>query len=192
MTEGPEGGVCIVRITPEVEKAIADSVQRALSAALPATITAITASLQTSLAETIRNASSHECIMNLPQEWVDEIGHLVGVVVDLGEGDIRRGAEIVRKHHLWTKWRTEPERAERYESNHKRITELGYDGQTFKRSLLNFLAAALLGALAAGVGAHFKGMSDQKAPVYYINPTPAPTAAPAAQLPAGAIHGGNP
>ncbi len=177
--EGAEGQLCIVRITPEVEKAIAEAVQRSLSAALPATITAISASLQTTLSETIRKASSHECIMDLPPEWVDEIGHLVGVVVDLGEGDLRKGAESVRRHHQWLKWRTEPERAERYEANHKRVTEMGQDGQTFKRSLLTALAAALIGALAAGVGAHFKGMSDQKAPVYYINPAPAPAQAPA-------------
>ena len=171
MTE-QDGGVCLVRITPEVEKAIADAVQRALAAALPATVAAITASLQTTIAETIRKASAHECIMDLPEEWVREIGHLVGVVADIGDGDLRKGAEEVRKHHLFLKWRTDPSRAEDYKANHDLAGELRRSIKLYRNLFLGAMATALAGGLIAAVSAYRQPTLPPVPSGYYYLPAP--------------------
>lgn len=152
-----EGTQTLVRMTPEVERAIRDSVKEAVQAAitqtLPPAVTAVTSALQASLSETIRQAVAmkHECVFDLPPEWQGEIGHLVGMVVDMGGGDLRRGIERLREHHLWLKWRTDPERAEEFKVNHETVQAARKNARTWRGVVVVAALTILTGAVLSGL-----------------------------------------
>lgn len=43
----------------------------------------------------------HQCRFQFEDQEVRQIEHVVGMVKDLGNGSIDRGAEVIRKHHDW-------------------------------------------------------------------------------------------
>lgn len=48
------------------------------------------------LDKTLSRITSHQC--PIPEDAAPELRHLLGVLVDLGEGDMRKGIEVVRDH----------------------------------------------------------------------------------------------
>lgn len=36
----------------------------------------------------------------VPKEVAEELGHLCGVLEDMGDGNVRRGIEVMREHHI--------------------------------------------------------------------------------------------
>ena len=41
----------------------------------------------------------HTC--PIPKDKADEISHMLGVIVDVGDGDLRKGVENIREHHIF-------------------------------------------------------------------------------------------
>ena len=39
----------------------------------------------------------------IPKDKADEISHMLGVIVDVGDGDLRKGVENIREHHTFIK-----------------------------------------------------------------------------------------
>ena len=46
-------------------------------------------------------ASQHRCRFDVPEDSVREVGHVMGMLRDVGGGDCAKGIEAVRENHKW-------------------------------------------------------------------------------------------
>lgn len=63
--------------------------------------------------------ADHPCRYDLSPQQLD---HLIGMVSDVGDGDLRKGVERLRANHQWLRWRTEERRSEEYLNNHELVS----------------------------------------------------------------------
>ena len=99
---------------------------------------------------------SHPCRFDIDPK---EIDHLIGVVIDLGDGSLREGIETLRHNHLWLRDRREKERDKEYSANHVMMTKIREGSESMISTVANGLAWAIIVGLAilAGVGLNNKG-----------------------------------
>lgn len=95
----------------------------------------------------------HPCRYRPAPETVD---HVFGMLADIGDGDTRRGVEVVRRIHTWAAKRIEHE--EEFSANHKFVTKLRTVGGGVMSQVLamSIWAGVALGMLALALTAAFK------------------------------------
>lgn len=49
----------------------------------------------------VRDVADHSCRFTVTDEQADQMSHMMGVYHDLGDSDIARGIECIRKNHEW-------------------------------------------------------------------------------------------
>lgn len=106
-----------------------------------------------------KGLGDHPCRYLLDPRTVD---HVMGMLSDIGDGDLRRGVEIVRENHKWICNRLEKDKE--YTANHGFVSKLRGASEN---TLMRFVSLALLGILvvtAVGVfgffAAHFSSMAQ--------------------------------
>lgn len=75
-----------------------------------------------------------------------ELDHVIGMISDLGDGDLRRGVELIRENHRRVNMRFDPELDEEYTANHKWVSSVRAVSNT---TLSKFLGMAFLGLMVA-------------------------------------------
>lgn len=100
--------------------------------------------------------SDHPCRYDVCPKDVD---HIVGMILDIGKGDLRAGIECLRQHHLWMIDRLE--RDEEFAANHEAISGLRSVTRTFGEKVAHaamwvimFLCAFALVALGTSKGGY--------------------------------------
>lgn len=109
------------------------------------------------IVEAVKTAlGSHPCRFDIDPK---ELDHLIGVVIDLGDGSLREGIETLRHNHLWLRDRREKERDKEYTANHVMMTKIRDGSQSLITTIAKGLAMAIIIGLAvlAGIGLNSKG-----------------------------------
>ena len=47
------------------------------------------------------DAHGHQCSLNLDTSEIKQINHAVGMMTDLGDGELRKGIELIRENHQY-------------------------------------------------------------------------------------------
>lgn len=53
-----------------------------------------------------------------------QLDHVIGMLTDVGDGDLRRGVEVVRVNHKWVMSRVDEERDAEYTANHELVSAI--------------------------------------------------------------------
>lgn len=74
------------------------------------------------IVEAVREAlADHPCRYELSPQQMD---HVVGMLTDIGDGDLRRGVEIVRVNHKWVMDRAADAKGAEYSANHELVSAI--------------------------------------------------------------------
>lgn len=104
--------------------------------------------------EAVREAlADHPCRYELSPQQVD---HVVGMLTDIGDGDLRRGVEIVRVNHKWVMDRAADAKDAEYSANHELVSAIRRGMGSVGMHLAKGVAWAVVTALAVLVWIGFK------------------------------------
>jgi hypothetical protein len=104
--------------------------------------------------EAVREAlADHPCRYELSPQQVD---HVVGMLADIGDGDLRRGVEIVRVNHKWVMDRAADAKDAEYSANHELVSAIRRGMGSVGMHLAKGVAWAVVTALAVLVWIGFK------------------------------------
>lgn len=108
-------------------------------------------------------ALHRECrFRNIPPEWERGVEHVVGVIHDIGGGDIDHGAEILRDHHKALR----DINVEELKTHCKRMTKMQCLYENVGHRLASFLTVSLVGlilsAIALGALTYFLELVGKK------------------------------
>jgi replication-associated recombination protein RarA len=106
------------------------------------------------IVEAVREAlADHPCRYELSPQQVD---HVVGMLADIGDGDLRRGVEIVRVNHKWVMDRAADAKDAEYSANHELVSAIRRGMGSVGMHLAKGVAWAVVTALAVLVWIGFK------------------------------------
>lgn len=106
------------------------------------------------IVEAVREAlADHPCRYKLSPQQVD---HVVGMLTDIGDGDLRRGVEIVRVNHKWVMDRAADAKDAEYSANHELVSAIRRGMGSVGMHLAKGVAWAVVTALAVLVWIGFK------------------------------------
>ena len=106
------------------------------------------------IVEAVREAlADHPCRYKLSPQQVD---HVVGMLTDIGDGDLRRGVEIVRVNHKWVMDRAADAKDAECSANHELVSAIRRGMGSVGMHLAKGVAWAVVTALAVLVWIGFK------------------------------------
>ena len=117
--------------------------------------TGIRALLQEAIKEGMKEAlGDHHCrYTSLNPQQLD---HVVGMLTDIGDGDLRRGIEVVRVNHKWVMDRAAEAKDAEYTANHELVSAIRKGMSNVGGHIAKGVAWALIAGLATLVWLGFK------------------------------------
>lgn len=117
--------------------------------------TGLKAMIQEAVKEGLKEAlGDHPCrYTSLNPQQLD---HVVGMLTDIGDGDLRRGIEVVRVNHKWVMDRADEERDAEYTANHELVSAIRKGLSNVGGYIAKGIAWALIAGLATLVWLGFK------------------------------------
>jgi len=105
-------------------------------------------------------AAVREGLSNHPCRYVSltpqQLDHVVGMLSDIGDGDLRKGVEIVRTNHKWVVDRAEDSKDAEYTANHELVSAIRRGMANVGGHVARGIAWAVIAGLAALVWVGFK------------------------------------
>lgn len=85
-----------------------------------------------------------------------QLDHVIGMLTDVGDGDLRRGVEVVRVNHKWVMDRADEERDAEYTANHELVSAIRKGLSNVGGHIAKGIAWVLIAGLATLVWLGFK------------------------------------